>query len=892
MQALAVEEPWLEWAGKRESDASQIDPVPLHAHERVSAKALLRVAARQDINRDLFADPQYDSQQAIEFYRHEMDWCNRLILGDSLQVMASLAQREGLEGKVKMIYFDPPYGIKYSGNFQIKVDETDVSEKEENLTREPEMIKAYRDTWRLGIHSYLTYLRDRLRASKELLHETGSIFIQIGEENLPLVSLVADEVLGRNNRVQLITFKKKSSTQTGHSVADYILWYAKNKEIMKPTDLRRERGAPEDSVQYTLVELPNGERLPAQLFTDEEKEQLQNSFVDQNYPVTSQHFSKTRTVPIIVEGKEVSCSHYRQWSYDVEQGMKRLERAGRLRATKTSARGIAYWGDSNLGSPSNIWDYYHGERKRLYVVQTNWKVIEQCLLLSTKPGDIALDPTCGAGTTAYVAEKWGRRWISIDTSRVAIAVARKRLMTSSFQYYKLKNSSIGVSGNFQYTTVPEITLRSIANNESLDPILDKHDAILDKCREDVNRALASITPAIRELLERKLKKKGPAATDADRRRWLLPQKEGFQDWTMPFDKDDDWPESLRAAVLKYRTSWREKMNEVNACIKEKANQIEVIDKPAIETGILRICGPFSIESVLPPEASTEKEQMRDGSTSRDIDAVNANAFIERIVNLMRIDGAGFLDNKRMNFTRLDRTGDTFDVIHAEGTWIEQNGGKQGKNAAQKVALVCGPRYGPVTAKQVCIAVEAAAERQFKDLVIAGFNFDATAISATDEINLQDLRVHYAHISPDLTPGMEKLLKEQRQSQLFNVFGKPRIDISDSDQEKKYTVCVSGIDIYDPVKNKICSCTAKSVAAWFLDSDYDGRTFCVTQAFFPNKNTWENIKKTLKTIVVPDTLSQLKNTRSLPFSLGEHRTIAVKVIDLRGNEVMGVRKIDE
>ena len=349
-EALRVHEPWLEWAGKRETKAVEVDPVALHIHERVSSQAILKVAARQDITRDLFADPQQEYHQAVQFYQHDIDWTNRLILGDSLQVMASLAQREDLAGKVQMIYFDPPYGIRFGSNFQVDIGDRDSNDQEKYLTREPEMIRAYRDTWSLGIHSYFSYLRDRLHAARDLLKDTGSIFVQIGDENLPAISLILDEVFGRENRIQIITIKKKSSTQKGQSVVDYLLWYAKDRALVKMPDVYTDPGLPEDSDKYRRVELSSGERRAVGLLSDHEKQNFSAYFVRDDYPVVSQHYSPNRTKKIIVEGREVFCGSDKQWRYDIETGMRRLEKADRLRAGQSSAFGVMYWGDSRLAA--------------------------------------------------------------------------------------------------------------------------------------------------------------------------------------------------------------------------------------------------------------------------------------------------------------------------------------------------------------------------------------------------------------------------------------------------------------------------------------------------------------------------------------------------------------
>ena len=429
--AMRQHEPWLEWTGKREKKGFEVEPVALHIHERISAQAILKIASRENAQREMFADPQQDYREAVQFYQHDVDWSNRMILGDSLQVMASLARREDLAGKVQMIYIDPPYGIKFASNFQPEIGKRDVKDKESDLTREPEMVKAYRDTWTLGVHSYLAYLRDRLMLAKELLTDSGSIFVQISDENLHRVKLLMDEVFGYLNAINIITVKKKSSTSVRASVADYLIWYAKDESKAKIRKIIGEIGEPEDADKFRRIKLPSGERRLAALCSDEEREKNRAFYLREDYPVVSQD-EGPRTKDIVVQGRTVHPGKNRHWTYAPDSAMKRLELAERLRAGDGSAFGIVYWGDGSTGAMSNIWADLHGEADPVYVVQTNPKVIQRCILMTTDPGDLVFDPTCGSGTTAYVAEQWGRRWITTDTSRVALAIARQRLLMSTF----------------------------------------------------------------------------------------------------------------------------------------------------------------------------------------------------------------------------------------------------------------------------------------------------------------------------------------------------------------------------------------------------------------------------------------------------------------------------
>ncbi len=633
--------------------------------------------------------------------------------------------------------------------------------------------------------------------------------------------------------------------------------------------------------------------------------------------MVSQDFSATRTRKIFVEGKEVFCGSDKHWRYDPDTGMKRLEKAGRLRAGSGSAFGIAYWGDSRLAAYPNVWTDVHGESNPIYVVQTNRKIIERCMLMSTDPGDLVLDPTCGSGTTAYVAEQWGRRWITIDTSRVAVAIARQRLMTADFEYYELKEPEKGVDGGFRYKTVGHITLRSIARNQHLDPILERHESILNERLKACNSALVTVTDEVRHRLQAKLiakqRSEGKRAiSDADARRWTLPAKgESFEYWTVPFDTDPDWPGTLSEAVTAYRAAWREKMDEVNECIANNAEQTELVDQPLPKRGVLRVSGPFTVEAVQPPEVSLgdvietpiggEPGEIEDtfiggsaGTASVDGDSQvkNAEAYLDQMMRLLKIDGVRFPDNKQMTFTRLDSMGGQSNAIHAEGRWIpvgEEDGDGEGRAT---VAVAFGPQYGPVTAQQVEQLIRAAARRGYDDLVIAGFNFDGAAQAVIDEAEHPDVRIHMAHIRPDVNPGMAGLLKEQPGAQLFTVFGQPRTELAGPDRNGDYIVRMDGVDIYNPVDNTVTPSRADKVAAWFLDTDYDGRTFCITQAFFPDKTAWAKLAKALGGVVDADAFEKLSGTESMPFPPGQHRCVAVKVIDPRGNEVMRVHRLEE
>ena len=731
--ALRNREPWLEWAGKRELPGFTVDPVAVHIHERVSTQAIIAAAARQDVERDLFADPEQDYREAVQFYQHEVDWSNRMILGDSLLVMSSLARREDLAGKVQMIYIDPPYGIKFASNFQPEIGKRDVKDKESDLTREPEMVKAFRDTWHLGVHSYLSYLRDRLVVARELLADTGSIFVQMGEENLHLVRSVLDEVFGPANRVVTIVIKKKSQTVATEPVNDFLLWYAKDRKQLAPRRLTEPKSPSDEDSRFNKIELPSGERRSADLVPKTDNLRAWD-WINDDYPIVSQDPSPTRSGPFELHGRPVIPGDNRHWTYDPEAGMTRLRQAERLRPAEKTARGIVRWSDGDRAPISNLWADLHGEPQPIYVVQTNRKIVERCLLMTTDPGDLVLDPTCGSGTTAYVAEQWGRRWITIDTSRVAIAIARQRLLTAKFDYYRLRDDNAGVAGGFRYRTVPHVTLKSIAQNTNLDPIFAKHEPILDGKLAACNAALAIVTAAERRKLELKLLDKQRAegkraVTDADRRRWELPPKgQTWQHWTVPFDTDPDWPPPLADAVMDYRRAWRAKVDEVNACIAANAEQEELVDQPEAAKGVTRVSGPFTVEGVQPREVSLGKVMDTVGGFGGGPEEVgptfgirearlgespeNVEAYLDRMVRLLRSDGVRFPDNKQMRFSRLEAvyTSGQGGGFHAEGRWVPEGQTDPEPEGPATVGVVFGPQFGPVTEKMVEDRIRPASRR--------------------------------------------------------------------------------------------------------------------------------------------------------------------------------------
>ena len=1005
--ALERYEPWLEWSGKRERPWFEVDPVALHMHERVSTQAILRVLARKDVHRDLFADPQQDYAKAVQFYRHDVDWTNRMILGDSLQVMASLARREDLAGKVQMIYVDPPYGIRFASNFQPQLGQRDVKDREQDLTREPEMVKAYRDTWTLGIHSYLAYLRDRLAMARELLADTGSIFVQISDENLHRVRCVMDEVFGAENFRCIIAFRTTTGkASSGLDVTcDFLLWYSRSDRFqMNP--LFAPRG-PEDDENLRHIEWPDGFRESQSDVARLREAAVSGAKIWRPNPITSQTPSDSTLFDVDFGGREFR-PQKGGWKTN-RVGMNRLLSSERLCASGNTLGYIRYLEDFAYKPINNVWDDTRqsgfGEKKT-YVVQTAPTVIERCLLMTTDPGDLVLDPTCGSGTTAFVAEQWGRRWITIDSSRVALSLAKHRLMTARFDYYQLRelnaedmarnphgtwiaelNETGKPTGNrqtFHCKTVPHVTLRSIARNTSLDPIFDRHEPILAEKLAALNREAARVGADLKSALADKLidkhRKEGASAvTDADVRRWLLPdapperigtaparkpfkgvtaRQAGkyrekiphgeWKEWEVPFDTDPDWPEPLREALAACRAAWRAKMDEVNECIAANATSEELVDKPEIVKGTVRVSGPFTMEGVIAVEEGPDRpdgpyhsddpepldgpgsldgpgllddpgslggpgpfsspgslagppspiggapgEELEvfggdetGGQEAGDLAVANAEAHLDKVIRLLKAAGVDFPGNRNMKFGRIEPlTGAA--LIHAEGEW------RNGTGEERRVAVSIGPEVGNVAAMQVEDAIRSANRSGYDDVVFAGFGFDAAAQDAIESASHPKLRLHMALIRPDV--AMDDLLKTQPGSQLFTVFSAPRVKGPMLREGGEYVVEVEGMDVYDPVSNMLFPTDRQRIAAWFLDTDYDGRTFCICQTFFPDKSKWDRLARALDDVgaVERGAFDALSGLVSLPFprpsrlGRGQAWRVAVKVIDPRGNEGLRV-----
>ncbi len=858
-------QPWLEWANKREEgDSFTVDPVPLFIHEKLSTQAILETAKRNDIQRSLFDNPQQKYQDAVQFYEHEVPWSNRLILGDSLQVMDSLANREGLIGQAQMIYIDPPYRINYRSNFQPDVFRTNFPDSDKHLSREIEQIKAYRDTWKLGSHSYLSYLRKRFVISKDLLKDSGSIFVQISVKNVHHVRCLLDEIFRQENFVAEIVLRTRSTSTSKYlsTLNDFILWYAKDIKLLKFHHLYIDK---EIEGRFTKVELPTGEVVSAS-----SKKSIENGKFFTSSSLFSTSGNDETAKSFLFRNKTYKPKPSRGWRCSIE-GLEKLAKAERIIPHDTNVGYKYYFSDYPFTELTNFWSEQLSEVNKVYAVQTNETAIQRCMLMSTEPGDLVIDPTCGGGTTAYVAEKWGRRWITIDTSRIAITVARTRLLTAIYDYYKLKDEA-DIGKGFVLETAPHIQLKDITNNVALDSIFGEYEPVLQEKLSELNQALRQVTPEIRNELQQKLATKNRnEITDADQRRWNLPETR-WEEWEVPFDTDPVWPQSLQEALITYRKVWREKMDAVDLCIAESAIQRNLVDRPVVEKNLIRVSGRFTVESVQPPAVSLDEVEAHNGL---DTEPANGAAYIEQMFSLLKTNGVGS-GNQRKEFTKLDRLDGG--LFHAEG---------QFKDDEQEVGIVFGPQHGPITALLVenCLRE---ARRLYDMLLFVGFHSEPEAQAIIQDKH-RHLQTHYIQIPPDV--AMNDLLRSTHADKLFTIIGSPRIKLGKID-DGQFKVIMEGVDTYNPVDNTIEPTRADQVAAWFVDADYDGRTFRPTHTFFPNKGTWKNIAKSLKSMINEDFLETFSGTESPPFSIGEHKCVAVKVIDRRGNELMRIHKLGE
>ena len=870
-------DPQLVWRGKDEQDASDlvVNAPPLYIQEKVHPKALIDDLLRQtreqkheqgDIPIDLFSDFNGIPKDAdkTEFYQHDQNWTNRMILGDSLQVMASLAEREGLRGKVQCIYFDPPYGIKFNSNFQWSTTSRDVKDgNTSHITREPEQVKAFRDTWRDGIHSYLTYLRDRLTIARDLLTESGSIFVQIGDENVHRVRAVMDEVFGDDNFMSLISFKKTSSLTSEFLASnfDYIVWFAKDRTVAKYRSVLVDKGYESDLAFYAYEESDDGIRRKIS------SEDLPNPA--RAYSVgdlTSSHDYSEGKREFQFQGKSFRPGT-RFWTTS-PVGMRRMSMANRIHESTNSIRFVRFFRDYPAQPLASTWvDTITGQYSdaRVYVVQTATKVVQRCIQMSSDPGDLVLDPTCGSGTTATVAEQWGRRWLTIDTSRVALALARARIMGARYPSYLLADSREGqrkeaeigrtipseqpTGGNirqgFVYERVPHITLKSIAHNAEIDVIWDTWQTKLEPLRLALNTVL----------------------------------KKQWEEWEIPRDADAKWPAAAKDAHAKWWEARIARQREIDASIAAKADTEYLFDKPYEDKKKVRVAGPFTVESLSPHRVLgvDENDELIDKVMERKTGYAVGRDFPSMILENLKAAGVQqAAKTDRIEFTSL--TAWPGDLVCADGRYLE--GG-----AEKRAAIFIGPEFGTVTRPDLVQAAREAVESGFDVLIACAFNYEA---HATEFAKLGRVPVLKARMNADL--HMAEDLKKTDKANLFVVFGEPDITIIPAEQGR-VRVKVNGVDVFDPSTGKVRSDDADGIACWFIDTDYNEESFFVRHAYFLGANDpYKSLKTTLKAEINQEAWESLNSDTSRAFGKPKSGRIAVKVINHLGDEVMKVFRV--
>ena len=880
-------DPQLVWRGKDEQDWQDlvVPAPPLFIQEKVHPKVLIDDLLRRSKEDRAEADPQVDlfadfnglpdENARTEFYQHDANWANRMILGDSLQVMASLAEREGLRGKVQCIYIDPPYGIKFNSNFQWSTTSRDVKDgKAEHMTREPEQVKAFRDTWRDGIHSYLTYLRDRLTVVRDLLTESGSVFVQIGDENVHRVRAVMDEVFGDENCVSLVTCRVSSGTTKERSikgVTDYLLWYCKHSDSTKFRRILQEREI--ETGMYSQVEEVDGSRRPMSTSEKQDTKTLPDGAkafqkLPLHSPNTGDHdprgcFGTTWTIP--------PTSH---WRYS-PTGFQRLLAANRVQPDRTALRSIYYHDDYPAAEISNLWADTGPEIVKSYVVQTNTRLIQRCVLMTTDPGDLVLDPTCGSGTTAYVAEQWGRRWITIDTSRVALALARARVMGARYPYYLLSDSVEGqakeaelarnapteasthrsIRHGFVYERVPHITLRAIANNAEIDVIHDEYQTKLEPLREALNKATG----------------------------------EQWQEWEIPRDANEAWTDETKQLHAEWWQQRIARQKDIDASIAAKADYERLYDKPFVDSKRVRVAGPFTVESLSPhrtlavdEDGNAQADEVRDERAPYQTGNGNQD-FTSIILENLRTAGVQQArKDDRISFTSLVPWPGT--MVCADGRYAEADGG-----AEKRAAVFVGPEFGTVSRPDLVEAVREAADAGFDALIACAFNYDA---QASDFSQLGRVPILKARMNADLHQAQD--FKKTDRANLFVVFGEPDIEIAPIDGNGKgeqLQVKINGVDVYHPSTGEIRSDAADGIACWFVDTDYNQESFFVRHAYFLGaRDPYKSLKTTLRAEIEPDAWATLNSDTSRPFAKPKSGRIAVKVINHLGDEVMKVFRV--
>lgn len=881
-------DPQLIWRGKYDGDDRlTVQAPPLYIQEKIHPRALVQELIREtkaarpqpQEQLSLFADfngiaPDADK---TDFYQHDQNWTNRMILGDSLQVMASLSEREGLRGKVQCIYMDPPYGIKFNSNFQWST--TSPNQKDgKDFTREPEQVKAFRDTWRYGIHSYLSYLRDRFLLARDLLTDSGSIFVQIGDENVHRVRALMDEVFGEENFVSQIIIKTTSGagspsggTNTLARVHDIVIWFSKNKLSIKYRQMYFNKTSLQTAGLYRHVLFDDGTSRPATLDEINEKTIIDGKSLFRPDNLTSQSSPESATFAVNFMNMNITPGKG-GWKTN-RDGMARLRSASRLYLTKNkSLQYIRKWNDFDAAPINDVWtDVGTGSftTEKVYTVQTNEKIIQRCILMATDPGDLVLDPTCGSGTTAYVAEQWGRRWITIDTSRVALALARTRIMGARYPYYLMTDSPEGqakeaelnnrgpstaptfnnIRLGFVYERVPHITLKSIANNAEIDVIYEKWQRTLEPLRATLNAQLG----------------------------------EQWEEWEIPREADTAWSKEARDTHARWWQVRIARQQEIDASIAARADYEFLYDKPYEDKKKVRVAGPFTVESLSPHRmlAVGADGELLDPAAPHE--GADGRDFVGMILENLKVAGVqqAHKDDK-IDFTSLTPWPGA--MICAEGRYNEGE-------TERRAGIFIGPEFGTVSRQDLVQAVREAADAGFDVVVACAFNYDAHAAEFS---KLGKIPVLKARMNADL--HMSEDLKNNGKGNLFVIFGEPDISLlPETDAKGRETgmlrVKVNGVDVFQPSTGEICSGEADDIACWFVDTDYDEESFFVRQAYFLGaKDPYKALKITLKAEIDKDAWESLHSDTSRPFPRPEGGRIAVKVINHLGDEVMKVFRV--
>ena len=934
-------DPQLVWRGKDVKDWSDlvVPAPPLFIQEKVHPKVLIDDLVRQtresgtnesDEQPNLFADfnglPEGDAK--TEFYEHDANWSNRMILGDSLQVMASLAERERLRGKVQCIYVDPPYGIKFNSNFQWSTTSRDVRDgKAEHVTREPEQVKAFRDTWRDGIHSYLTYLRDRLTVARELLTESGSIFVQIGDENVHRVRALMDEVFGDGHFVSTIRFRKKTMPLGAthlEEMYDFIVWYSRS-EQSKYRQLLEQKDYSSDFhwLNYEDAMLAR-HRLTRQ--------ELLDGFV---LPVGARRFRLVSLWPASFSPNAVYPVDFRgaDWLPPTGQcyptspeNVRRLVRANHIEIEGRYLRKVVYEHGTDYAKVTSNWTDTVGARGKSYVIETSPEVVKRCLLMTTDPGDLVLDPTCGSGTTACVAEQWGRRWITIDTSRVALALARARVMGARYPYYLLADSREGqekeaklvrtaadgdkatygdIRQGFVYERVPHITLKSIANNAEIDEIWEEHRPALDRLRARLGEARReeweeweiprypeepwdkhASTLFARLMKERRKKKPNTSSVRRllDQLNALLGRSYTLE--SLPERPADPWPEEEHQA---FHAEWWKmriaRQKEIDASIAAKANYEYLYDKPYEDKRKVRVSGPFTVESLSPHRelGVDENDDLVDQVAESKLGYGRERDFASIVLDNLRAAGVQQAHKEdKIAFSSL--TAWPGELVCAEGRFVKEGGRSR---IEQRAAIFVGPEFGTVVRPDLAAAAREAAEAGFDVLVACAFNYGP---HATEFNKLGRIPVLKARMNADL--HMADDLKNTGKGNLFVVFGEPDIEIlpvgDGAPDDDRIRVKIRGVDVFHPGSGEVRSDGPDGIACWFIDTDYDEESFFVRHAYFLGAgDPYKALKTTLKAEIDAEAWATLKSDTSRPFDRPKSGRIAVKVINHLGDEVMKV-----